>query len=223
MASGGQAEYPWDGDTVCLTINFACVGIKKKSRFIVQVRLTDSYGDFLNHLKASKGVTGRLVTERELSKGMTLAEAGIRPGAVLEMESYTPAKRFDHKIPVKLPNGTEINVQVHNKSTIGDLKHKIQDEIGMLVEEQSLEYNGRRLNQHKVAVDICGHKKTPPILKWVPSEFNLNYVYKNKTDWIANTSYMVVQTKNKYRQYMQYGLIILGALFVVLQAPSLHS
>lgn len=173
MPPGGQAEYSWNGDTVCLTINFASVGIKKKSRFIVRVQLTDSYGDTLNHLKASKGVTGRLVMEREPSKRMTLAEAGILPGAVLEMESFTPAKRFSHNIPVKLPNGTEINVQVHSSSTIGDLKHKIQDEIGMLVEEQSLEYNGRRLNQDKVSVEICGHKKTPLILKWQPitSEF----------------------------------------------------
>lgn len=173
MPPGGQAEYSWDGDTVHLTINFASVGIKKKSRFIVRIRLTDSYGDFLNHLKAGKGVTGRLVMDREPSNRMTLAEAGILPGGVVKMESYTPAKRFDHKIPVKLPDGTEIDVLVHNKSTIGDLKHKIQDEIGMLVEEQSLEYNGRRLNQDKVSVEICGHRKTPLILKWQPitSEF----------------------------------------------------
>jgi len=179
MASGGQAECSWDGDTACLIVDIACVGLKKKSRFIVRVRLTDYYEDFLNHLKASKGVTGRLVMETEPNKRMTLAEVGIPPGAVLKVESYTPPRRFDHKVSVKLPDGTVIDVQVNNKSTIGDLKHKIQDEIGMLVEEQSLEYNGRYLNEDKVAVEICGLEKTPLILKWVPSEFNLNYVYKN--------------------------------------------
>jgi len=245
MPPGGQAEYSWDGDTASLTINFATVGIKKKSRFTVRVQLTDCYEDFMNHLKASKGVTGRLVMEREPSKKMTLAEVGIPPGAVLKVESFKAARRFDHKVPVKLPNGTVINVPVHSSSTISDLKHMIQDEIGMPVEQQSLEHNDKHVNQDKkIVVEIVGHKTTPLILKWVPSEFKLNYVYKNNTEWIipaglcrptrtctgkvmcymasSRTTYVLAGRVHcnvafQTRKFMQYGLITLGALLAVLQ------
>lgn len=154
-----------------ITVCFTSIGISKKLSFDIRIRLSDRIEDLMRHLKASKGITGRLIMERELSKRMTLAEAGIHPGTVIEIESYNPAKRFSHNIPLKLPNGIVIFIQVHSSSTIGDLKHKIQDEIGMPAEDQTLEYSGRRLKQDKLSVDICGHKKTPLVVKWVPSEF----------------------------------------------------
>lgn len=175
MPPGGQAEYSWDGDTASLTINFASVGIKKKTKFFIRVRLTDCIEDLMIHLKVSKGITGKLAHRGEslqkLNPKMTLAEAGIIPNAILEMESYKAAKRFTHNIPVKLPNSNVINVQVHSGTTIGDLKHKIQDEIGMPVEEQLLEYSGKILHHDKLSVEICGHKRIPFELKCLPSKY----------------------------------------------------
>ena len=59
-----------------------------------------------------------------------------------------------------------INVQVHVGTTPGELRHKLQDETGMPVEEQILEYNGRPVNQRKTVVEICRHMETPIVLKW---------------------------------------------------------
>ena len=166
-----DAADSWDDGMERITISFTSIGISKKMSFDVRFRLSDRIEDFMHHLKASKGLTGSLVTDKKLNKRMTLAKAGIHPDDVVEMESYTPAKRLSHNIPVKLPDGTVIFVQVHTSSTIGDLKHRIQDEIGMPAEEQTLEYSGRHLKHDKLSVDICGHKKTPLVVKWMPSEF----------------------------------------------------
>lgn len=102
---------------------------------------------------------------------MTLAEVGILPGAVIEMESYTPVKRSRYNIPVTVPDGREINIPVHSRSTVRDLKHKLQDEIGMHFEEQLLKLNGKQLKHDKLSVEICDYKKTPVVLEWQPSEF----------------------------------------------------
>ena len=91
---------------------------------------------------------------------MTLKELGIVTGTILEMKSYTQAKEYTHSIPVKRPNGAMMNVQVHSGTTTGGLKHIIQDKIGMLVEEQVLEYDGLQIMQDKkLVVEICVHKK----------------------------------------------------------------
>ena len=94
------------------------------------------------HLKASKGITGRLVNAgKPLNDKTTLAEAGITENTVVEMKSFITPKRFTNNIAVKFPHGDVFNVQVHSGTTIGELKHKLQDEINMPVEEQILEEN----------------------------------------------------------------------------------
>lgn len=173
MPPGEQAEYSWDGDTAYLTINFTSVGIKKKTKYLIRVRLTDSIEELMNHLKCSKCITGKLAHSgkclQKLNPKMTLAEAGILPNAILEMESFTAAKRFTHNILVKLPNSNVINVQVYSGTTIGHLKHKIQDEIGMPVEEQLLEYSGKTFAHDKRVVEIFGYKRIP--FELLPSKY----------------------------------------------------
>lgn len=159
-----------DFGLITVFINFTAVGIKKKLTFKVQVQQSSCIRDFMRHLKASKGITGKIVG-RELSESTTLAEAGIVTTTVLGMEGFTTPKRFTHRVPVKLPDGVVINVHVHSGTTIGDLKHKIQDEIGMPVEEQALRYHGRQIKQDELSIEICVHKKTPFVLKWQQRKF----------------------------------------------------
>ena len=177
MASGsyksGEVTYSWGGDMLAFIINFTSIGIKKKMTFKTMARESTCIEDLMHHLKASNGITGKLVDKR-LSSKLTLSEAGIVTNTVLEMESFTPAKRFTYNIAVKLPDGVVINVHVHSGTTIAELKHKIQDEIGMPVEEQVLEYSGRPVKHERLTVEICGHKKTPFVLKWQPCKFKLN-------------------------------------------------
>ena len=147
-----------------LIICFTIIGTKK-TRFKVRVRNSSSIKELKDHLKAGRGVEGRL-RDKKLSDNVTLAEAGIITDTVLEVESFRTPKRFTHNISVKVIDGEDLNVQVHQGTTAGELKHKLQDETGMPVEEQILEYNGRVVNQGKIVVKICRHKKTPIVLKW---------------------------------------------------------
>lgn len=124
----------------------------------------------MEHLKASKGITGKLNIDKKLRDTIKLPEAGITADKILEMESWVTPKRSTHNIPVKLPDGELINVQVHNCTTIKELSHKLQDETGMAVEEQFLEYNGKPVQQDKLPVEICGHRKMPIVLKWQSSK-----------------------------------------------------
>lgn len=178
----GDSIPSWNYGMERITISFTNIGIRKKLRFEIRFRLSDRIEDFMNHLKASKGIIGKLVRKDEVSDRMTLAEAGILPGEVIEMESYTPPKRSTYSIPVTLPDGREINIPVHSRSTVHDLKHKIQDEIGMHAEEQLLKWNGKQLKQDKLSVEICGYKKIPVVLERQPSEFKP--VYKRENGYI---------------------------------------
>ena len=154
-----------DGGMINLSIKVTFVGIKKKSTVKLNVPKSSNIRDLLFHLKASKGIAGRLmIPDKRLNDKTTLAEAGIIAGAVILMESYTPSKRFTHNIPVKLPGDAVINVHVHSGTTVEELKHKIQDVIGIPVEKLDLECAGKLVKPHNV-IDVCGHKKTPIVLK----------------------------------------------------------
>ena len=57
-------------------------------------------------------------------------------------------------------NDIVINVQVHEGTTTAGLKHIIQDETGIPVEDQILEYDGIQIIEDKKrVVEICIHKK----------------------------------------------------------------
>ena len=130
--------------------------------------------DFKEHLKLTKGITGRiLMNKKELNINKMLKELGIGTGTVLVMKSYTKVKDFNHSIGLKCLDGTVIIVQVHEGTTIKGLKHIILNEVGMPVEEQVLEHGGTQIMQDKkLVVDICSsYKKIPIVLK--SRKFNL--------------------------------------------------
>ena len=153
---------------ISIIICFIIVNTKKKLRFVSKIRQSSSVGDLKYHLKASQGIVGNFVGRR-LSDTMPLTEAGITGNTILHMESFTQPKRFTHNIPVKLPNGKETNVRVHNGTTIRDLKHKIMDEISIPVEELIMEHSGRPVRHDKLSVEICTHNRTPIVVKWQPA------------------------------------------------------
>ena len=99
------------------------------------------------------------MNKKELSINMTLKELGIVTGTVLDMESFTPAKRYTHSIPVKHPNDKVMNVQVHSGTTTGGLKHMLQDKVGVPVEDQVLEIDSMIVKDHKLVTEMCVRKK----------------------------------------------------------------
>ena len=151
------------GDLISVDIDFTSSqgGIKKQTFKKVRILQSSSIRDLKDHLKLSKGITGKvLMNKKELNNSMTLKELGIVTGTVLEMKSYTQAKEYTHSIPVKCTDGTVISVQVHSGTTTGGLKHIIQDQIGIPFEEQVLEYDGLQIMQDKKrVVESCVRKK----------------------------------------------------------------
>ena len=116
------------GDMISVDIDFTTLGIQgeiKKETFKgVRIRQSCCIRDLKDHLKLSKDIKGRiLMNKKGLNINKTLKELGIVIGTVLDMKSYTPAKQYIHSIPVKHPNGKVMNVQVHNCTTTGGLKH----------------------------------------------------------------------------------------------------
>ena len=151
-----------------VTTNFTIIGTRKKSTFYVKVKSSAHIKDVKYHVKAGKGIVGKILENNaELSDEMTPAEAGT----ILDMASYTPPKLFKHKIAVKCPTGEVINVQVHSGMVFADLKHKIQDETGIPVDKQILEYRGRPLNPDKRVFEVCVHTNIQIKLKSRKSEF----------------------------------------------------
>ena len=151
------------GDLISVDIDFTSFqgGIKKQTFKKVRIPQSSSIRDLKDHLKLSKGIKGMvLMNKEELSNSMTLKDLGIVNGTVLEMKSYRQAKEYAHSIPVKCLNGAMMNVQVHSGTTTEELKHIIQNKIGMLVEEQVLEYDSLPIMQDKkLVVGMCVHKK----------------------------------------------------------------
>ena len=182
MASGGM---------ISVDIDFTSFqgGIKKQTFKGVKIPESSSIRDLKDHLKPSRGITGKiLMNEKELSNSTTLKELGIVTGTVLEMESFTPAKQYKHSIQVKRMNGTSINVQVHSGTTTGELKHILQAKIGMPVEQQVLEYDGMIVQDKKRVVEICVYKKHI-VLK--TRKFNSCCTY-----WIIYTHLGVIRVGN---------------------------
>lgn len=171
-------------DMISVIIDFTNTqnGTKKQPFKGVRIPQTCCIRDLKDHLKLSKGITGRiLMNKKELSitNSMTLKELGIVTGTVLDMKSYTPAKQYTHSIQVKRMNGAMMNVQVHSGTTTGGLKHILQDETGLPVEDQVLECDGLQIMQDKKrVVEICVNKKHI-VLK--SRKFNWSY-----TCWIAH-------------------------------------
>ena len=162
-----KASYLWDHGMINLCIKVTFVGMKKKSTFWLRVSESSNIRDLMDHLKASKGISGKLIGKR-LSYRMTLAEAGIVADSTVMMESFTPPKRFTRatQVKVKLPSGEVISVQIHKGTTIAELKHKIQDVIGIPAEKQVLEYASRPVRLvNKLVTDMYTHMKTPFVLK----------------------------------------------------------
>ena len=155
----------WDTGMITVQIYLLLISTKKVKKFKARVRKSSTIKDIKKHLKASKDIDGR-VTDKHLSDEMTLTEAKLITRPELNMESYKTPKRFTHNISVELPDGELKNVQVHEGTTVEELKHQIQDETGMPYEEQILEYSGKTVKQNKSIVGICGYKKVPFTLKW---------------------------------------------------------
>ena len=75
---------------------------------------------------------------------------------------------------MSIPGGHKIQLRVLNTTTLQELKHKIQDEIGMLHDEQILLHKGKPQKSTARTVELYTLGKEGLTLKWQCKDDTLN-------------------------------------------------
>ena len=88
--------------------------------------------------------------DQELPSGESAKAMGIREGSILKVEYF--------KIPitVKTFEDQTLSLMVEPIDTIGTLKQMIQDEMGLEIEKQLLQYQEKELDQKEKTIKDCG-------------------------------------------------------------------
>ena len=134
-----------------------------------------------------RGLQNQIRRLDENGEKMTLRAAGVGPKNTLYLLGYTQLKTCYHSIAVHIPSNLGkphiLSIDVVYNTSIGDLKHKIQDKAAILVSEQKLFSNKdptTALKDDIVAVEIQRRrgfivlkstKEHPHIAKWTHRKF----------------------------------------------------
>ena len=175
-------DSPWRDASSLITVNvdFNCVGLKTKpSRLSVQVRPTDTIKWFKNHLKNSHDISGSLKDhagtqlDRPWQMEMSLRDLGITHNSAVEMTSYKSYNRLQHSHPVTIyvESLGDLTIKVRSATDMEELRHIIQDKLGMLMEEQMYTQGGKgliRRNMKVVSRCGCAYGRDKLTLKWQP-------------------------------------------------------
>lgn len=166
-------EEEWSVGVIHLTIRFKIHGIREPQEYRVRARTSTTISEFIKHIAASHGVSadGRLFyrgvcLSNPSDKHTTLEEHGVHDESLLELISYKAPKRLQHPILVSIPGGHKIQLRVLNTTTLQELKHKIQDEIGMPHDEQVLLHKGKPQKSTTRTVEFYTLGKEGITLKW---------------------------------------------------------
>lgn len=173
---------PWleTSNLIPVKLNFSCVGATTKpSRFSVKVKPTDTVEWLKNHLKNSHDISGSLKDEAgreldcpELIKS-SLQDVGISRNSVVVMKSYKSYNRLQHSHPITIHvlSYGDFTVKVRSATNLDELRHIIQDKLGIPFEEQIYTQGGKGLRKDIKVVSRCGHARGRDklTLKWQPA------------------------------------------------------
>lgn len=129
-----------------MIVKYTCVGTMKSRipQFTVNVRLTDTVQAFKDHLQFSHNIAGLLKNEAgmqlDLSCNMktSLQALGLRSNSVVVVESFKQYNRlqYSYQITIHVKNHRDIKFKVRSATDIDELRHIVQDKVGMPIEEQ---------------------------------------------------------------------------------------
>ena len=149
---------------VMLVVSFKARGNSQSSKHTVRAKLTDTVAKTKHHITASVGLSGRLSykgVQLDQYAQDILRDHGVCEGSVLELTSFTPPKRIQHTVKVKvlgaassLKNSDPLSLKVNHTSTLEELKHKIQDAVGIPVEDQLLKYKDKEVKSNMRTVEL---------------------------------------------------------------------
>ena len=167
------SEEEWSVGVMKLTVRFKIHGIREPQEYQVRAKTSTTIYAFMKHIAASHGVSadGKLFylgvcLSNTGDRHTTLEEHGVHDESLMELVSYKAPKRLQHPILVSIPGGHKIQLRVLNTTTLQELKHKIQDEIGMPYEEQILLHKGRPQKSTTRTVELYTLGKEGLTLKW---------------------------------------------------------
>jgi len=156
-------------------------GIRETQEYQVRATVATTISEFMQHIAASHGVSpnGNLFyrgvcLSNASDKHATLEEHGVHDESLMELISYKAPKRLQHPVLVSIPGGHKIQLRVLNTTTLQELKHKIQDEIGMLHDEQILLHKGKPQKSTARTVELYTLGKEGLTLKWQCKDDTLN-------------------------------------------------
>lgn len=159
---------------VTLNVMLTVIG-REIHPFEVKVRLTDTVETFKEHLKNSLDITGRLTTKNgehlDSLLQRSLKEVGILPNSTVVMTSFKSNIRLQHShtITVHLKNYSDFKFKVRSATDVDELRHIVQDKLGMPIGEQVYMQHGKVLRRGIKVVSLCQHGRGKLILIWQPS------------------------------------------------------
>ena len=174
--------HEWALSMIIISVLFRCVGTSKPEKYKVAVNRNISIAGFMEHLKASRSITGKLLLNgkelKEDNRDATLHSYGITNGTQLSVRSFKHVKKPCHPIRVnvideELQEPLPVIIMVLPSTKFIEMAHVVQDECGMPVEEQVWYRTGKMLKmsryKNSLAVDHYDHMaKEPLVVKWLP-------------------------------------------------------
>ena len=166
-----RREHEWAAAMIVVYLLFRSVGIKKPEKYSFRVNLETTLRTFRQHILASKSIAGILsLRGRDIVDDKTFNDYGIVNGSQLSLRSYNPRKKNTQPIRIQVVDQQSyiITIMVAVRTTLSDLRHMVQDECGMPVEEQIWSKRGRSIDMNKriYAVEYYNIQKHPLEVRW---------------------------------------------------------
>ena len=168
-----QTEQDWSRGMITVTVRYRRPGSRPQPHEVM-VKQSGTIAKLISHVKASKGLTTDTLSfsfrglplDRHTDR--TLSDCNVKGGSIIDLRSYVLPKRTKDLT-------VQINVyQIHNplklavlsSTTVEQLMHMIQDEIGMPVAEQLLLHQGKPVRNRQQQLVEQYHIKGPFALQW---------------------------------------------------------
>ena len=178
MSDSILPSLPWAPATITVRVRFQCVGNNNTDLYATAVPPNMTLKKYKEHLKSSKSITGKIKFNNEDISDkdrLTLRKLEIRDACELFVLSYNFRRKPTHFINIRATDA-EKNclwtdaVKVFTNTSFADLSHIIQDEIGMLAEEQTWYKGGKRISTLRfLVVDYYDKRSKDPLeVRWSP-------------------------------------------------------
>lgn len=173
-------DFEWALGMIYVIVYFEIHGIKREKHGI-WIRPDASIDDIIDHIKSSKCMTGTLTLSltkngAKLKSDSTLEGSVIMNDSRLYLTSYRPRRksRSTYRIQVKICNLDKRPIRL-TANDPSELYHKVQDAIGMAVDEQAWFNGDTLLDTYSSVVKAMNDQHCLLKVKWSPKTHTGTY------------------------------------------------